>query len=381
MPRTFRSDNNAGLCPEALAAIAAANDGHVTAYGDDPSTDEAEQAFRRVLGEDVRTWLVATGTAANTLAIAALTEAWEQVLCHEHSHYNDDESTAPERLTGCRAVPLATPSSKLTPEDVGRAAGRSRGDVHQPQPGVLTISNLTEFGTVYTPEEIRALCDAAHAAGYRVHVDGARFANAVAALGCDPRELAGGAGVDALSFGGTKNGLAFGEAVCFFPQGDGAAYRRATATFDFHRKSTGHLLSKHRFVSAPFAATLRDGTWLRHAAHANAMGRRDSRSRRTARSSCCPRSSTPVSARRGTSATRSVIPTGACSGSCAASTRSRRTSTDCSRTSPRCRERSARAERAAGALPKTRARSCARRRAVRSDRNAACAGALGRRAR
>jgi threonine aldolase len=120
----------------------------------------------------------------------------------------------------------------------------------------------------------RSLCDAAHAAGYRVHVDGARFANAVAALGCDPRELAGGAGVDALSFGGTKNGLAFGEAVCFFPQGDGAAYRRATATFDFHRKSTGHLLSKHRFVSAPFAATLRDGTWLRHAAHANAMGRR-----------------------------------------------------------------------------------------------------------
>ena len=138
----------------------------------------------------------------------------------------------------------------------------------------MTISNPTEFGCVYTPNEMRALCEVAHAAGYRVHVDGARFANAVAALGCDPRAIAGDAGVDALSFGGTKNGLACGEAVLFFPQGDGRVFEATTEAFPFHRKSTGHLLSKHRFVSAPFAATLRDGVWLRHATHANAMASR-----------------------------------------------------------------------------------------------------------
>jgi threonine aldolase len=274
MPRTFRSDNNAGLCPEALEAVLAANDGsHYTGYGDDPFTAEAVAAFESVFGADISVWFVASGTAANTLAIAALTEPWQQVICHVHSHYNDDESTAPERITHCRTVQVRTDSAKLTPADVQLAASASRGDVHQPQPGVLTVSNTTEFGTVYTPAEMIALCDAANALGYRVHVDGARFANAVAALGCDPKDLSVRAGVDALSFGGTKNGLAFGEAVLFFPQGDRSAFERARRSFPFHRKGTGHLLSKHRFVTAPFAACLRDGAWLRHAQHANAMGR------------------------------------------------------------------------------------------------------------
>lgn len=273
--RTFRSDNNAGICPEALEAInEAARAGHAVGYGDDDWTREAVEAFHAVVGEDAAVFFVATGTIANTLAVAALTRPWQRVLCHEHSHWNDDESTAPERFTGCRTTAIAMGegwSSKLTPADVERAASNSRGDVHQPGPGALTVSNPTEFGEVYSPAEMRALCDAAHALGYRVHVDGARFANAVASLGCPARAISGGAGVDALSFGGTKNGLAFGEAVVFFPQGDGAWFERARADFPHLRKSAGALLSKHRFVSAPFAATLRSGAWLRHASHANRL--------------------------------------------------------------------------------------------------------------
>ncbi len=271
--RTFRSDNNAGLCDEALRAIEEASRGHAVAYGDDEHTQEAVAEFRRIFGDRTSVWFVATGTAANTLAVASLTRPWQQVICHVHSHYNDDESTAPERITGCRTVQVRSGSSKLEPADIAAVGVGSRGDVHQPQPGVVTLSNPTEFGTVYTPRELRDLCEEAHRAGYRVHVDGARFANAVAALGCEPRDLAGGAGVDALCFGGTKNGLACGEAVLFFPQGDGRAFEAAAEAFPFHRKSTGHLLSKHRFVAAPFAATLRGGAWLRHAAHANRMAR------------------------------------------------------------------------------------------------------------
>jgi threonine aldolase len=270
--RTFRSDNNAGLCPEAMQALIEANDvSHEIGYGDDTYTARAVAAFKRIFGEDTAVFFVANGTAANTLAIAALTEPWQEIICHSHSHCSMDESTAPERFTHCRVSAIHTNDSKLTVADIENAVMHSRGDLHQPQPGVLTISSTTEFGTVYSPSETKALCDAAHAAGYRVHVDGARFANAVASLGCDPRDLTGHAGVDALSFGGTKNGLAFGEAVLFFPQGDRSVQKRAVVTFPFHRKSTGHLLSKHRFVSAPFAATLETGAWLRHAKHANTI--------------------------------------------------------------------------------------------------------------
>jgi threonine aldolase len=258
-----------------MAALQQANDGgHKIGYGDDSYTEQAVRAFQGIFGEDATVFFVATGTAANTLAIASLTEPWQQVICHAHCHYNFDESTAPERITHCRVVQVRSESPKISPEEMKHAAVGARGDVHHPQPGVVTISNATEFGTVYTSEEIRAICETAHGMGYRVHVDGARFANAVASRGCDPRDLASRVGVDAISFGGTKNGLAFGEAVIFFPQGDGSTYQRSVQTFPFHRKGTGHLLSKHRFVSAPFAASLADGAWLRHAAHANAMARR-----------------------------------------------------------------------------------------------------------
>lgn len=270
--RSFRSDNNAGLCREALDALVAANDGsHRVGYGDDEITARAVAAFREIFGVDCAVFFVATGTAANVLALASLTDSWQRIVCHEHSHLAEDESTAPERITGCRITTVATDPSKVLPADVQRTIDRLRGDVHQAGAGALSLSNATELGTVYTTAELRELGRVAHDAGFAVHVDGARFANAVASQGVSPRELASEVGVDALSFGGTKNGLAAGEAVLFFPQQDGTIYRRSLARFEHLRKSSGHLLSKHRFVSAPFVGTLDDGVWLRHAAHANRM--------------------------------------------------------------------------------------------------------------
>ena len=169
---------------------------------------------------------------------------------------------------------MPTEAPRLGPGDIARAWPAPPGDVHEAQPGVLTLSNASELGLCYSPESLRALCDEAHGAGYRVHVDGARFANAVAHFGCAARELANAAGVDALSFGGTKNGLAFGEAVVFFRQGDGTAFARAVERAPYLRKATAQLLSKHRFVTAPFARTLEGGAWLRHAEHANHMAAR-----------------------------------------------------------------------------------------------------------
>lgn len=274
--RGFRSDNNAGLCPEAEAALTAANDAaHHEGYGDDAYTAEAVEAFRAMFDDEVEAFFVATGTAANVLAIAALTDPWQQVLCHRHSHYAEHESTAPERITGCRTRVVGAPGAdRIEPGDLAGLSAFEPGDVHEVQAGVLTLTNASELGTIYRPAELRSLCQRAHALGYRVHVDGARFANAVAALGCDPREISTLAGVDALSFGGTKNGLAFGEAVLLFRQGDGSQQRRAVQRFPYLRKSAGHLISKHRFLAAPFTAALRDGAWLRHAAHANAMATR-----------------------------------------------------------------------------------------------------------
>jgi threonine aldolase len=286
--RSLRSDNNAGLCPEAAHAIIACASGHAVGYGDDHYTARAVSAIRKLFGDNTEVFFVATGTAANTLAIASLTEPWQSVLCHHEAHWAEDESTAPERFTGCRTSvihPSGPQPSKLTPADIERAADASRGGVHQPAPGALTISNATEFGTIYTPDEIRALCDTAHALDRIVHIDGARFANAVAHLaattGAKPAEICramtADAGLDALSLGGTKAGMALGEAVVFFPnefnRRDGR-FDRAVRAFPYLRKGAGHLLSKHRFVTAPFAAMLESGAWVGHAAHANATAQR-----------------------------------------------------------------------------------------------------------
>ncbi|MGD9692440.1 MAG: low specificity L-threonine aldolase [Phycisphaerales bacterium] len=286
--RTFRSDNNAGLCPEALRALQDCNVAHAMGYSDDDWSRRAVASFRRVFSPDAHVFFVPTGTAANTLSIAALTKPWQRILCHDHAHLNDDESTAPELFTHCRVTPIhtdpLTQGSLLTVDLLHRAAdSASRNDVHQPSPGVLTLSNPTEFGEVYTPEQLKDLCDAAHALGYRVHCDGARFANAVAhvaharhiSANDAARALSIDAGLDALSFGGTKNGLAHAEAVLFFPQPHTPTLAADAAhDFPFLRKRAGHLLSKHRFLSAQFAAVLESAAWVAHASHANAMAAR-----------------------------------------------------------------------------------------------------------
>jgi threonine aldolase len=283
----LRSDNNAGLLPEALAGLISAAEGDAVGYGDDPVTARAVAAVQALFGgpdDAPAVFFVATGTAANTLAVASLSEPWQRVLCHSDSHWYDDESTAPERITLCRSTPL-TPRgddpTRLAPDDLLPMLTRGRGSVHEPAPGVLTLSNSTEFGTVYSPAQLAALARLAHAHDYRVHIDGARFANAVAhtmaVTGMDVvaacRALTIDAGVDALSLGGTKAGLAFGEAIVLFSRHSSAA-ARAAERLPFLRKSTGHLLSKHRFVAGPFAHALADHAWLRHAGHANRMAAR-----------------------------------------------------------------------------------------------------------
>jgi threonine aldolase len=281
----FRSDNNAGLVPEALAALVEAAQGEAPAYGGDDVTLKAAARVSALFGAeaDAAVFFVATGTAANTLAIAALTEPWQRVLCHRYSHYNEDESTAPERITLCRTAPVepGADPTRLAPKDLLPHLVGRRGDVHEPAAGVLTLSNPTELGTVYAPAELAALCRVAHEHGYRVHVDGARFGQAVAHVmrthdmseetAC--RALTVDAGVDALSFGGTKAGLALGEAVVLFA-GRSAAAARAAERLPFLRKSTGHLLSKHRYVSAQFDRVLAEGAWIRHASAAAATAER-----------------------------------------------------------------------------------------------------------
>jgi threonine aldolase len=263
----FASDNNAGICPEALAALQEANRGHVFAYGADDWTREAEDAIRAVLDADAQVFLVYTGTAANSLSLASICRSTDAVVCHAFAHVNVDECGAPEFFSGgAKLLTVDTPHAKLTPQAVAARAVTPH-DEHGSRPRALALTQATELGTVYTPAELRALCDIAHERGMKVQLDGARFANAVASLGCHPAEIAQRAGVDVLSFGGTKNGMPFGEAVVFFD-------RALADEFLRRRKQGAQLASKMRFLAAPWIAMLRDGVWLRHAAHANAMARR-----------------------------------------------------------------------------------------------------------
>ena len=262
----FASDNYAGIAPEALEAFVRANVGHAAAYGNDRWTREAADAVRRTFDADVHVYFVPTGTAANALAIASICRPTDAVVCHEFAHVNVDECGACEALSGgAKLLAVAGPGAKVTPEAfVARAVAN---DEHASRPRALSLTQATELGTVYTPRELGSLAEAAHARGIKVHLDGARFANAVAALGCAPADLAQRAGVDVLAFGGTKNGLPFGEALVFFD---------ATLAEEFarRRKQAGHLASKMRFVAAPWIAMLESGRWLAYAAHANAMARR-----------------------------------------------------------------------------------------------------------
>lgn len=265
----FASDNHAGIHPEVLDAMAAANVGHSGSYGSDPWTERAERQFRRHFGPEARAFCLFNGTGANIAAIDALTSPWEAVICTEEAHMHVDECGAPERIAQTKLLTVATEDAKLTTADIARWEPR-RGDEHQAQPRVVSITQATELGTVYTVEETRAIADAAHDLGMLVHVDGARLANAAASLGRPLAALTSEAGADAISFGGTKNGLMVGDAVVFC----GPRAGELAETFLYTRKQLGQLASKMRFISAGFEALLRDDLWLRNAEHANAMARR-----------------------------------------------------------------------------------------------------------
>jgi threonine aldolase len=262
----FASDNHSGAHPEVLEAIAAANVGHAGSYGSDPWTERVAQTFRRHFGEDARAFPVFNGSGANVASIDAVVRPHEAVICTEDAHMNVDECGAPERLTGTKLLTVSTEHGKLSPGDLARWEDR-RGDEHHVQPRLVSITQATELGTVYTAGEVRAIADAAHGRDMLLHVDGARLANAAASLGVTLRELTTDAGVDLLSFGGTKNGLVLGDAVVFLRPD-------LAEGFEFVRKQLGQLASKMRFVSAQLEALLAGELWLESASHANAMATR-----------------------------------------------------------------------------------------------------------
>ena len=261
--RGFASDNNAGVHPRVMDAVRTANHGHAVAYGDDVYTETAARLFRERFGERAEVFFVFGGTGANVSALAAVTKPYHAVVCAETAHVNVDECGAPERFSGCKLVDLPTPDGKLRPEQIEPLLARL-GDQHHVQPRVISISQPTELGTVYTIEELSRLAEFAHARGLLLHVDGARLSNAAAHLGVSLQELTAGAGVDVLSFGGTKNGMMYGEAVVFFDPA-------LAEGFKFVRKQCAQLPSKMRFVAAQFTALLTEDLWLQTAAHANRM--------------------------------------------------------------------------------------------------------------
>ena len=265
--RTFASDNTAPAAPEIIAAIAAANEGDAISYGDDSYTRDATERLRAIFGQETDAFFAFNGTGANVVALSCLLKPYEAVLCPESAHLQTDECGAFERFTGCKVLPVQTADGKLRIEDLRAYAGKPH-DEHHVVPRAISISQSTEYGGLYTPSELRELCDFAHAQDWYVHVDGARIANAAAALGMGLRESTRDLGVDVLTFGGTKNGLVFGEAILFF---DKTLHRGAAK---FARKQGMQLASKMRFITAQFLALLDDDRWLRYASHANAMARR-----------------------------------------------------------------------------------------------------------
>jgi threonine aldolase len=263
--RGFASDNNAGVHPEILAALARANQGHVVAYGDDPYTRLAIKRFEEHLGPDIAVFFTFNGTGANVLSLQALTRSFQSVLCSAYAHVYVDECGAPEKHTGCKLIPLPHQDGKITLDSVRRAY-HGIGDQHQSQPHVISITQSTEMGTVYQPQEIEALARFAHEHDMFLHVDGARIANAAASLGQTLRQATRDLGVDVLSFGGTKNGIMGGEAVVFF-------HPELSHDFLYLRKQSMQLASKMRFIAAQFEALLTNDLWRSNAEHANRMAR------------------------------------------------------------------------------------------------------------
>lgn len=258
---SFASDNAAGVHPAVLEALAAANHGHALAYGADPWTERTVALFRERFDHPVEVAFTWGGTGANVVGLQCLLAPYQAVICPTTAHINVDECGAPERFTGCKLVDVATPDGKLTPELVLDQL-HGLGDEHHVQPRVVSITQSTELGTLYTADEIAALADVAHAHGLLLHLDGARLANAAAALRLDLKAFTIDAGVDVLTFGGTKNGMMYGEAVVFRDA-------QLAAPVRFVRKQAGQLISKMRYVAAQFEALLTDDLWLRLARHAN----------------------------------------------------------------------------------------------------------------
>ncbi|MEX6504672.1 threonine aldolase family protein [Pseudomonas zhanjiangensis] len=262
----FASDNYSGICPEAWAAMAEANHGHARAYGDDQWTARAADHFRQLFETDCEVFFAFNGTAANSLALAALCQSYHSVICSETAHVETDECGAPEFFSnGSKLLLARTEIGKLTPEAI-REIALKRQDIHYPKPKVVSLTQATEVGTVYRPEQVRAISATCRELGLNLHMDGARFSNACAFLDCSPAELTWKAGVDVLCFGGTKNGMAVGEAILFFNKG-------LAEDFDYRCKQAGQLASKMRYLSAPWVGLLQNDAWLHYAKHANGCAR------------------------------------------------------------------------------------------------------------
>ena len=262
MAGQFASDNYAGICPEALEAMIEANRGHEASYGEDRWTREASDLIRDLFETRCEVFFVFNGTAANSLALASLCQSYHSIICHELAHVETDECGGPEFFSNGTKILLAGGSNgKLDPGAVAELTGR-RSDIHFPKPKALTITQATETGTVYTPAELESLRETAAAHGLRIHMDGARFANAVESLGVSPADLTWKKGVDVLSLGGVKDGTAAGEAVVFFNL-------KLAEDFDYRCKQAGQLASKMRFLAAPWVGLLKSGAWLGNAGRAN----------------------------------------------------------------------------------------------------------------
>lgn len=265
--RHFASDNYSGICPEAWAALEAANKGHARGYGDDSCTARAADLIRELFETNCEVFFVFNGTAANSLSLASLCQSYHSILCSEIAHVETDECGAPEFFSnGTKVLLLPAHQGKIDPESIERVV-RRRDDLHFPKPRAVSITQATEVGTVYTPAELNAVGLRAKALGLKLHMDGARFANAAAHLEVPPRQLTWQAGVDVLCFGGTKNGTHVGDAVVFFNP-------ELADEFAYRCKQAGQLASKMRYLSAPWVGMLQNGAWLKHARHANAMAQR-----------------------------------------------------------------------------------------------------------
>ena len=263
----FASDNAAGVCPEALAALNDANRGFAASYGNDDATNQVCDQLRELFEADAEIFFVFNGTAANSVALASLCQSYQAVICTDTSHVETDECGAPEFFSsGSKLLLSPHRQGKLTSAGVLEVITR-RTDIHYPRPKVVTLTQSTELGTIYHKGEVSGIARVAQAHGLKVHMDGARFANAIATLNCSPADITWRAGVDVLCFGGTKMGLPVGEAIVFFD-------RKLGEEFAYRCKQAGQLASKMRYLSAPWLAMLKDDNWLRHARHANAMARR-----------------------------------------------------------------------------------------------------------